>query len=144
MLKEIISGKLVTVEPDAKLIDVARKMKEENVGAILVLTDGKPRGIITDRDIVLRCVAENLDCNDTTVENVLTEAVMTVKEYDGLYDAIRAMRDAKVRRIPVVDREGNAVGIVSFGDVVAILSKELAGIAEAVMPAEHVPDLKAA
>jgi CBS domain-containing protein len=137
MLKEIVSRNLVAVEPDAKILDVARTMRDRDVGAVLVLTDGKPRGIITDRDIVVRCVADNLDFADTTVENVLTESVHTVSENDGLYDVIHKMREAKVRRIPVVDRQGNAIGIVSFGDIIAIISKELVELGEAVTPLEE-------
>jgi CBS domain-containing protein len=131
MLKEIVSRNLVIAEPDASIAEIARLMADRGVGAVLILSEGKPRGIITDRDIVLRCVADHLDPEDTTVENVLTESLQTVSETDGLYDVVRKMRESKVRRIPVVDKDGAAIGIVSFGDVVAIIAKELSELSEA-------------
>jgi signal-transduction protein with cAMP-binding, CBS, and nucleotidyltransferase domain len=131
MLKEIISRNLVTAEPDAKITEVARLMADRGVGAVLILSDGKPRGIITDRDIVLRCVADHLDVEDTTVENVLTESVQSAVETDGLFDVIHKMRQARVRRIAVVDKNGKAVGIISFGDIVSILAKEMTELSEA-------------
>src|SRR5689334_16091712 len=99
MLKDIIHREnLATVEPDAKIVDAARVMEERNVGCVLVLNNGRPHGIITDRDIVVRCVAENLDVSDTTVEQVMTETVESCREDDGLFDCIQKMRDAGVRR----------------------------------------------
>ena len=134
MLKDIVSPDLVTVEPHATLMDVARLMESRNVGCVLVLSNGKPRGLITDRDIVVRCLAANLDANDTTVENVLTESLATCSENDGIFDCIRKMRSSGVRRMPVVDQAGKAVGIVTFGDLIAILSKELSVLSEAATP----------
>ncbi len=127
MIREILDNQeLVTCEPDARVADVARLMADRNVGAVMVLTNDRPRGIITDRDITIRCVGRNLDVNDTTVEQVMTEALDTVVETDGLYDCIKKMQEARVHRMPVVDQDNRAVGIISFGDLLAILSKELA------------------
>lgn len=133
MIREILKqGKqeLVCVEPDAKIAEVARQMKEKDVGCVLVLTNGHPRGLITDRDIVVRCVSENLDVNDTTVENVMSESPECCKDTDGVFEVIRKMRDSGVRRMPVVDGEGNAVGVISFGDLLRILAKELGTLVE--------------
>jgi CBS domain-containing protein len=138
MLKEIVSRNLVTADPDAKISEIARLMADRGVGAVLILSEGKPRGIITDRDIVLRCVADHLDTEDTTVENVLSESVQTVSETDGLYDVIHTMREARVRRIPVVDGSGKAIGLVSFGDVISILAKEMTELSEAATSALRV------
>jgi CBS domain-containing protein len=112
-------------------------MAEKNVGAILVISEGKPLGIITDRDIVVRCVAENLDCDDTTVENVLTESIHVAKDTDGLFEVIRKMRTARVRRIPVVDGNGSAIGIISFGDIVGLLSRELVEVSIGATPEKN-------
>ena len=127
MLKNILEGQsLIHCPPDAKITDVAKVMKDKNVGATLVLSNGKPRGILTDRDIVVRCIAENLDTDDCTVEQVMTESLETVSVNDGIFDCIQKMDAAHVRRIPVVDEKGNAVGILSYGDLSRILAKELA------------------
>jgi CBS domain-containing protein len=125
MLRDIINREVVSVDPDTKIDHVAKLMKEKDVGAVLVLSDGKPRGIITDRDIVLRCVAENLDSSDCSVESLVTDSVEVCKDSDGLYDCIEKMSASQVRRIPVVDQNGQVIGIVSFGDVLSVLSKEL-------------------
>ena len=130
MLMEIVNRDLVTVEPHQSVLEAARRMEERDVGCVLVLSNGKPRGLITDRDIVLRCVAHNLDISDTTVENILTESLATVHLTDGIFDCIRKMREAGVRRIPVVGDDGKAVGIVTFDDFICILSQELSALTE--------------
>ena len=130
MLKDIVCRELVCVDSDTKVSEAARMMEKKDVGSVLVLDNGRPRGILTDRDIVLRCVAKNLDVDDCTVENVMTESLQSVKETDGVFDVVETMRGAGVRRIPVVDGRGQAVGIVSFGDLLGILSKELSELTE--------------
>lgn len=138
MLRDILlEQELVTCEPDARVSEVAKLMADRNVGAVLVLTNDKPRGILTDRDITVRCVGKNLDVNDTTVEQVLTESPETIEDTAGFFDCIRKMREAKVRRMPVVDDEGKAVGIISFGDLLAILSKELVALTSTTTPLEE-------
>ncbi len=116
---------LVTLEPHAPVSEAARLMAERNVGSVLVLNAaGKPRGIITDRDIVVRCVARNIDLWDTTIENILSEDLQTCHVDDGVFECIERMRKAGVRRMPVVDSAGHAIGIVSFGDLLSHLSHE--------------------
>src|ERR1700756_777000 len=125
MLKDIINHKVVSVSPDTKVIDVARKMTQENVGSVLVCVDNHCKGIVTDRDIVVRCIANNVDVNDCTVEQILSEPIESVKETDGIYDCIRKMKSQEVRRMPVVDEKGNVVGLVSFDDLILVLAKEM-------------------
>jgi CBS domain-containing protein len=148
MLKDIIGRQdLITCEPDAKVNDVAKIMAERNVGAVMVLTGDKPRGIVTDRDIVVRCIAKNVDVNDCTVEQIMSESVAVVKISDGLFDCIRQMNNCHCRRMPVVDEQGKAVGMISFGDILAVLSKEFVTLVEANTPLEEhedKPELKAA
>lgn len=134
MLKDLINRKLVVTEPDSKISEVAKIMEREDVGCVLVLYDDKPRGLITDRDIVTRVIAKNIDVDDCTVENVMTESLQTVKETDGIFDCIESMRGAGVRRIPVVDEMGRAVGIISFGDLLKVLSKEFAELTSTIQP----------
>lgn len=140
MLREIIQPDVVCVEPDARVTDVARLMSERDVGSVLVLTNDRPRGIITDRDLVVRCLAENLDPGDTTIENIMTESVESCFETDGIFDCIEKMRKTRVRRMPVVDEQGKAVGIVSFGDILAILTKELHALIETTTPLEEISE----
>jgi CBS domain-containing protein len=140
MIRDLIQNdKVVMVEPDARIPEVARKMAEQNVGAVLVIDeeDGKPRGIITDRDIVLRCIAKNIDVNDCTVEQVLSESVETIADTAGVFDCIHKMRAAGVRRMPVTDDKGKTVGMVSFGDLLGMLSTEFTELAEGLTPTKE-------
>ena len=131
MLKNIINRKIFSVTPDQNVREVAKLMKSHDVGAILVCekTGKKPLGIITDRDIAIKCVAEDHQAEDCKASDLMTVSPATVLETDGLYDCIQKMYKHRVRRIAVVDQQGNASGLVTFGDVVGILSKELSELA---------------
>lgn len=130
MLKDVVNRQVVCVEPDTKVAEVARIMSERNVGSVLVCDENKPKGILTDRDIVIRCIAQNVDVNDCTVEQVVSEPIEAVKETDGIYDVIRKMKNQGVRRVPVVDKKGDVIGIISFDDLIVLLGKEMADLSE--------------
>jgi len=135
MLKDILTPRLVTVDPNDKVSKAAEVMEQEDVGCVLVLDNGRPRGVLTDRDIVIRCIAKNIDVDDCTVENIMSEALEVVRDGDGIFECIETMRKAGVRRLPVVNERGEAVGIVSFGDILAVLSKEFYELTSMTTPA---------
>jgi CBS domain-containing protein len=105
-----------TVSPDDTVLDAARQMREGDVGDVLVVDGGKLAGILTDRDIVVRAVADGRDPSDVRVGDIRTEGVATLTPDQPLEDAIRLMRDQDVRRAPVV-QDGRPVGILSIGDL---------------------------
>jgi CBS domain-containing protein len=109
-----VLGKLVTVAPDSLISAVARKMRDENVGAVVVVTeeDGHPRGILTDRDIVVRCIAENVDVDECTAEQILSESPCTVRGWDE-EQAIEKMKEEELHHLIVVDGEDRAIGILA-------------------------------
>ena len=116
-VEEIMTPNPKTATLETTLEEVASMMRDENVGAIPVLDEDEVAGIITDRDIVVRCIAEGKEPGDTTVEDILTEELKTVSpEYD-VQDAARIMAEVQVRRLPVVDEDGRLVGMVSIGDI---------------------------
>jgi CBS domain-containing protein len=131
MLRDIIDKNLVTVRHDSSIAEVAKLMKDKDVGCVLIVQDNRPRGLITDRDIVIRCLADYSDISKFTTKDFMTDKLETVLETDGLHDCIKKMRQAKVRRIPVVDKQGMPVGIISFGDIVGILGRELYDVTQA-------------
>jgi signal-transduction protein with cAMP-binding, CBS, and nucleotidyltransferase domain len=133
-LDTLLKKKLISCQPDSSIKKVAEMMDEENVGAVLVVEDGEPRGIITDRDIVVRCVVNGMDCMKGTAKEIMTEPVECVGVRDGIFDVVETMKDKKVRRIPVVDDDGKAVGLISFGDVFQLLSKEIEDLAAPTVP----------
>ena len=125
MIKDLMTLNPVQVSPDAEAIEVARLMAERNVGAIVVEQNGKPVGIVTDRDIVTRCVAAHKDAHTCRAEMLMSRSVITCPESSGVMDCVGLMRKHSVRRLVVVDPRGKVRGILSFGDLVGLLGREL-------------------
>ncbi|HEX8645641.1 MAG TPA: CBS domain-containing protein [Thermoleophilaceae bacterium] len=113
-VSDVMSKDPKTVEPGDSIQDAAKKMKEADTGALLVVDGDDLKGIVTDRDIVVNAVAEGN--GDAKVEDVASTDATTIEPDAELKDAIAKMREAKVRRLPVVE-DGNPVGIVSLGDL---------------------------
>jgi len=131
--RDIMTTDVTTTVSEAFVMDVARLMKEEDVGAIPVMEDGKLKGIVTDRDIVVRGMADNdKNIQSLTVKDVMTDDVYSVKPNDRLVDAIRKMGNKQVRRILVVDNNDKLRGIISMADVAleADQDRELASALE--------------
>lgn len=123
-IQEIMTRDPKTCSLETTLEDVASLMRDEDVGAIPIVDDGELAGIITDRDIVVRCIADGKAPGDTTVEEVISEDLKTVSPDDDVQQAARIMADAQIRRLPVVDEDGNLVGMVSLGDIAVKHSDE--------------------
>ena len=98
------------------MTDVARIMRDEDIGAVLVTDEDRLRGLVSDRDLVVRALAEGDDPGQTTVASACSDDLVTVGPDDELDVAVRVMREHAVRRVPVVE-EGRPVGIVSLGDL---------------------------
>lgn len=117
LIGEVATTHLITVSPDESCTDAATKMKEADVGDVLVVDGDQFVGILTDRDIVVRVVGEHLDPGSTSIGDVATTDVFTLHPEDGVEKAIEYMRDHAVRRIPVLDGDGQVKAIVSIGDL---------------------------
>ena len=111
---DVMSKDPQSVEPGDSIEDAAKKMKEGNFGALLVVDGDDLKGIVTDRDIVVNAIAEG--DSDAKVEDVCSTDTTTIEPDAALEDAIKQMREADVRRLPVV-KDGDPVGIVSLGDL---------------------------
>lgn len=120
---------VVKTEPDATVREVAETMEDENVGSVVVVDEGEPVGILTDRDVTVRAVAEGLDVDTTTAEEVMTGDLVVVNTHDTIDELIETLDAADVRRMPVVDGDEIA-GIVTLDDIAVLLAVELGGIAE--------------
>jgi CBS domain-containing protein len=117
---EVMTANLVVVEPNTRVDEVARLMKTENIGPVLVVENKKSNrlvGIVTDRDLVIKVLAEGRDAANTRVEAVMSRDLVTCREHDDLDKATKAMQDYQVRRIPVVDSENQVVGIIAQADI---------------------------
>ena len=107
---------LITLSGDATASDAARKMREADIGPVIVADNGNIHGIVTDRDIVVRVIAEGKDPTSTTLESICSDQVMTLEHDSPVGAAISMMKDNAIRRVPVV-KDGHAVGIVTLGDL---------------------------
>lgn len=115
-VNEVMTHDPRTVAPDSSVADVARAMRDGDVGAVLVADSGRVRGIVTDRDIVVRAIADGRDPGSTQVGDLCTEDPVTVTPDQNVQDVVAIMRDRDIRRVPVV-QDGRPVGIVSIGDL---------------------------
>lgn len=120
----LVTRSVLTVEPSDNLRDAAVWMMERGVGSAVVVTDGKPTGILTDRD-ALRIIARELDVDRTTVAECVMRHLTTVSPATDLDDAARIMRDKGFRHLVVVNDDGSLVGVFSMRDlVVGLLERE--------------------
>jgi CBS domain-containing protein len=115
-VEEIMTRNPRTVNAGDPVIDAARIMRDEDIGDVIVVDNGDVAGIVTDRDIVIRGLAEGRDAQSTPVSEVCTKGVEALEPGESVDDALRKMREADIRRLPVVDG-GRPVGIVSLGDL---------------------------
>ena len=113
---EIMTKSVRVATRDMTLCDVASMMREGDVGAVPVVDNGKLIGIVTDRDIVVRVVAEGKG-TDTSISEAMSTGLFTVTPDDFVFEAIRLMGDKQVRRIPVVAGDGSLAGIIAMADV---------------------------
>jgi CBS domain-containing protein len=118
LVKEIMVTDVVTITADSTLLDAARAMRDANVGMLPVMDAGRLRGVVTDRDLVVRGMAEGLEPGTIPVRECLTEQVTAASPDWGAERAMRAMAEGKLGRLPVVDHRGRVVGVVTLGSLV--------------------------
>lgn len=128
-VKSVCRTNVVTISPKASVLMAAQVMKQEHMGSLVVAeaTNGarKPLGILTDRDIVRLIVANEADARSLQVEDVMTRDVQCLQEDEGIYKAMKKMRQLGLRRMPVVRKDGSLLGIVSLDDFMELLADEL-------------------
>ena len=117
-VKDLMTGSPITVDREETVAAAARLLSRHNVGALPVTTGGKLVGMLTDRDITVRCVAANYDPNITRVRTVMSTGAVTVKAEESETQAAKTMGKHQVRRLPVT-QDGRLVGIVSQRDLVS-------------------------
>jgi len=116
--REIMTSDVKTVQPTSSLADVARIMKDENCGIVPVIdAERKLRGVVTDRDIVIRAFAEGKNPAEMKVGDLMTDDVNGVTDDETVCEVIDLMGSKQVRRVPVVDKDDRLLGIISLADV---------------------------
>ncbi|MCY0875931.1 MAG: CBS domain-containing protein [Firmicutes bacterium] len=134
-IRDLMTANVSCCTPQATCEDAAKMMQQENVGAIPVTEGKKLVGIVTDRDIVVNCVAKGTHCAQTSVSSVMTRNPVTCSPETDAHEATHLMASEQIRRLPVVEN-GNIVGICSLGDLAVVdihvneAGEALSGISE--------------
>jgi CBS domain-containing protein len=126
---QIMTAHARCVGPDNTLVEAAGLMRELDVGALPVCDDDRLAGIVTDRDITLRGVADGRDPNTTPIRDVMSQGVVYVFADQEVEQAVRVMEERQIRRLPVLNREKRLVGIVSLGDIAISSNPAFSGLA---------------
>ena len=132
----VASRIVITAPPGMRVAAVARLMREQHVGTVVVVSEGvtpsKPAGLLTDRDLVMEILAQGVNPELVNVGDIATRPVVTAREDDTLFDAIQSMNRNAVRRLVVVDGDGVLTGLLSMDDVIGVLAEELTGLSKTI------------
>ena len=133
---EICNRDVVVIAKDATVLEAARLMRQHHVGDLVVTREREgaqvPVGLITDRDIVIEVLGEEVDIGTVLVGDIMSDKLLTAREADGLWETVQRMRIAGVRRLPVVDEQGALQGIITMDDMIELLADELSQLAKLV------------
>ncbi|GAA1359989.1 CBS domain-containing protein [Streptomyces beijiangensis] len=116
LVRDVMTAGVAAVRPDASLVEAAQLMRAQDIGGVLVALDDRLIGVLTDRDITLRAVADGVDPLTVSAQSVCTTVLVCVGPDDEVETAITLMRKHAVRRLPVVE-DGRPLGVVSLGDI---------------------------
>ncbi len=122
----------VVADLSETIVDVARRMRDFRVGCVVVTRNARPIGILTDRDLTVRVLAEKRDPERTLVSDIVTYDIATLPRSATIETAVRTMREHGVRRLPIVTDEGKITGIVTADDLTILLAQELADLGEGI------------
>lgn len=137
-VKEVMTPQVSVVAPDAQIPEIARKMRDEDIGSVPVVENERLVGMVTDRDIVIRTVAEGQDIRTVTAREAMSPRILYCFDDQTVEDVLGNMGEQQIRRLPVVDRDKRLVGVVSLGDL-SKAAKRKAGDAlkEISQPTQH-------
>lgn len=126
-VRDICTRNLVSVCADDSIFAAAQRMREQHVGDVLVVKDDQERciGILTDRDITIEIVANKIDPESLKVRDVMSDEVLTIDEDEGVLEALEMMSRAGVRRLPVMNQDGDLCGIISVDDIIGTVAESL-------------------
>jgi CBS domain-containing protein len=124
-IQRICQRDVDVAEPGESVHAIAERMRQRTVGCLVIVNEFKePIGIVTDRDLVIRVLAEGKDPYTTRIEEAMTYNLKTVPNDGAIEQALRVMRGGEFRRVPVVDHDGKLVGLVTLDDILMLLAEE--------------------
>ena len=115
-VREVMTAKPLALQQGTTLTEAARAMRDHDVGDVVLLDDDRVTGIVTDRDMTIRAVAEGMQPDEAVLAQIASKELVTISPDAAVEEAVRLMRDRAVRRLPVVE-DGRPIGIVSLGDL---------------------------
>ncbi len=136
-VKDVMHDGAEWVSPDTPLTEVAQRMKSLDCGSIPVGENDRLVGMVTDRDIACRAVADGRDCSQITARDVMTKGVIFCRDTEELDDAMRIMEQKQIRRLPVINEQKRLIGMLSLGDVSQRASFALTGEVTAAVSAPN-------
>jgi CBS domain-containing protein len=136
-VKDVMHKGAEWVAPQTPVADVAKRMRDLDIGSIPVGENDRLIGMVTDRDIACRGVANGGDCAKLTARDVMSKGIFYCNDAEELEDAMRIMEQKQVRRLPVINDKKRMVGMLSLGDVAHAASHELSGEMTAAVSAHH-------
>lgn len=116
-IRDVMTDSVSVVTPDVPVLEVARKLRDEDIGSMPVVENDRLIGMLTDRDIVLRVVAEGQDPARTPARDAMSPKILYCFDDQTVEDVLENMGDRQIRRLPVVNRDKRLVGVVSLGDL---------------------------
>lgn len=138
---EFCNREVIILNRHNSVLDAAKLMRKYHVGDVIVVeprgTDNVPIGILTDRDIVIELIAREIDPQNVTVADAMSDELLTVKEDDQLTEVIQQMRGKAVRRAPVVSANGTLIGVVTVDDIIDILAEQIASLVSLIQREQH-------
>ena len=126
-IRDVMTTEVKLVHPDTKISEAASVMRDFDIGSLPVMDGGKPMGMLTDRDIAIRVVAEGKDPKQVSVREALSEGLTYAYDDQSLEEAAQLMQEKQLRRLAILDRDKNLVGMVSLGDVAVKGDIQMAG-----------------
>jgi CBS domain-containing protein len=126
-IQEVMTADVSFVTPDTSILEIARKMRDGDIGATPVIENQRLAGMVTDRDIVIRVLAEGGDVRTKTARDAMSPGILYCYADDTVEAVLENMGDQQIRRLPVVDREKRLVGVVSLGDLALSGKRKAAG-----------------
>ena len=126
-IQDVMTADVSFVRPDTPILEIARKMRDGDIGATPVVEDEKLVGMVTDRDVVVRVIAEGGDVRTKTARDAMSPGILYCFADDSVETVLENMGDQQIRRLPVVDRDKRLVGVVSLGDLALSGKRKAAG-----------------
>lgn len=131
---EICNREVVTAEKHCSIVEAAKIMRRTHTGSLVIVdsntSNSRPLGIVTDRDLVIEVIAKDEELGNLTVGDIMGPELLIARENDGIWETILKMRAMGVRRMPVIDKVGGLMGILSMDDLLEFLAGELSDLSK--------------